>query len=95
MKCTCESCQGNGVITCQDCGGRGYHLGTLNELEITPEMEHAAELAELEDDLLRVERDASTLEQLRPDRAESYRAQLAATRNCINQQADKLMEVRK
>ncbi len=88
MKCNCIQCKGEGRIVCPDCDGRGTGEVSIQSITLEPGMDHFEELRELQKDAHRVQCDAEQLKLLRPDRADSYEAQLQGALFIINGQAD-------
>lgn len=89
MKCECKTCRGNGEIPCPKCDGAGTYYGDIQSFKLERNMQNYEELIELQKDAKRVIRQAGRLIEMKPDREESYNAQLKATLFVINSQADR------
>ncbi len=92
MRCDCERCRGDGEIRCPDCGGTGQAETSI--LNYRPDWlnDNLDAFNELKDDALRVQSQAEHLIATRPDHAPSYRAQLQATLERIEREAERVLE---
>lgn len=77
------------MVDCNDCDGDGDVEGDISDIKLEPHMHNYSELVELQRDAKRVIKQAAKLCELRPERQESYDAQLRATIWIINQQAER------
>lgn len=89
MHCTCTECNGEGVveIECSECLGAGAIDEPIEQSNLFPSINNYQEVFELQRDAKRVISQADQLKKLRPDRAESYDAQLKAMLFIIDAQA--------
>lgn len=87
MKCTCETCKGEGTIDCPDCDGAGAWNASIEHVTLTKSMSNFDELVALQADAKRVILQANRLTELNPARKESYAAQLKGCLSVINIQA--------
>ena len=97
MKCTCQSCSGEGVIeqTCYECDGHGKLEVCISRVDLKARRFTGEELQALEAlkaDALRVKEQAQRLIQINPAAADSYRRQLTETLEKINAEANQIIE---
>ena len=90
MKCQCETCEGKGVLICDDCSGKGEVESLIQLAELDESHPRFDELFQLKQDARRAIRQCVELKKMRPDRIDSFNQQLIVTLNEINRQADKL-----
>lgn len=88
MKCECRECRGSGEIPCPECDGQGTYEGSIETITLEKTVKNYDELAEIQRDAKRVIRQAAQLKAMKPERAESYDAQLKTTLFVINGQAE-------
>ncbi len=92
MKCTCENCDGDGVVECDDCNGKGKTEMPIQNAILDHLHPKYDELLELQKDAKRAIKQCNELKDMRPDRIDSFNQQLVVTLTEINRQADKLSE---
>lgn len=90
MKCYCGNCHGSGEVVCPECDGEGTYEGDIQDVKLERSMENYDDLIEFQKDANRVIKQARRLSEMKPERAESYAAQLRATLFVINAQADRV-----
>ena len=88
MKCECRECRGSGEIPCPECDGQGTYEGSIETITLEKTADNYDELVEIQRDARRVIRQTAQLKAMKPERAESYDAQLRATLFVINGQAE-------
>ena len=90
MKCQCETCEGKGVLICDDCNGKGENDYAIQVAPLDESHPKYDELLQLQSDANRVIAQCEELKKMRPDRIDSFNQQLESTLKEINRQADKL-----
>lgn len=81
MKCNCDACGGKGVVECEcfDCDGEGTLSVLISETDPPEGHPHFDELMEIRKQVKAVGAAAARLIEMKPEHAESYRAQLTET----------------
>ncbi len=92
MNCYCQNCEGTGKVECDECFGRGEWESSIETAKFGRESEHYDELKALQDDAIRVNKDAERLKALVPYRSKSYEHQRLATIEVIEKEAEKLQK---
>ena len=92
MTCQCNRCDGAKVIECPACLGDGDAFVCISDAELDSSLHHYIELVNLKNDARRVKTEAARLIELVPGRQDSYRSQLRAVLNELNDQADELVK---
>ena len=100
MRCRCQTCNGTGKVTCDECDGEGYDEEQAIEymkIEQYPSRyslynhEEAAALLELQKDAKRVRAAAEQLSLMRPCMAGRYTDQMVEAHQAIEGQAREVM----
>jgi len=92
MMCECERCDGLGQVECPKCGGDAEQYECISTTKLSPYHPDFEELNELQKDAKRCERDMRRLIDLKPARADSYKQQLRAVLNVLNEEADRIVK---
>jgi hypothetical protein len=94
MTCQCKRCRGEGVIEieCDDCAGSGIIKVSILHQPPAKDSKHYEALIELHYDAHAVVLQTERLKSLKPEHAESYERQLAATLEQLNAQAAEILE---
>jgi len=92
MKCDCDECQGNGKVTCHNCGGSGKAVTCIERMQLYPKMPNFKELSDLKADVSLARTQAERLCALKPHRSESYESQLKAVLKDIDRQAQEIID---
>lgn len=92
MMCICERCDGLGQIECPKCGGDAEQYECISTAKIDPYVSNADEIMAIQNDARRCERDMRRLIELNPAREQSYRQQLKAVLNVLNEEADRIVK---
>lgn len=90
-KCTCEACDGEGHVVCEECNGIGEF--SFDILENTPAKNHVhfSELMEIHKDAIIVADQTERLIEMKPEHQESYARQCAATLETLTERAALLL----
>ncbi len=78
--------------TCDECDGNGEIEIRIESVGLDRSLTHYDELAEIQEDAMRVESQTLRLIEMKPEHAAAYRAQCAATLDAINGQAELLVK---
>jgi hypothetical protein len=77
---------------CYECDGNGEIEIRIESVGLDRSLTHYDELAELQQDAMRVESQTLRLIEMKPEHSTAYRAQCAATLDVINSQADLILK---
>lgn len=92
IRCECETCKGTG--DCRDCDGSGTRSMLIQFAILNPKSPGYADLCKLREDALRCIKQAELLIKANPPAEHSYRKQLRATLDKINDEAEALQKTK-